>query len=91
MGLINTIRNLGGAIGVAIWNSILNSKVNDNLVKNATKAALANGATPTQAVALIKALLTMKPENLIQAAAGNIALVQAVKNAYLNTYADAFK
>jgi len=76
---------------VAVWNNILNSKVNDNLVKNATKAALANGATPTQAVALIKALLTMKPENLIQAAAGNIALVQAVKNAYLNTYADAFK
>lgn len=76
---------------MAVWNNILNSKVNDNLVKNATKAALANGATPTQAVALIKALLTMKPENLIQAAAGNIALVQAVKNAYLNTYADAFK
>jgi len=28
---------------------------------------------------------------LIQAAAGNIALVEAVTNAYLNTYADAFK
>jgi len=50
MGLINTIRNLGGSIGVAVWNSILNSKVNDDLVKNVTKAALAKGATPTQVV-----------------------------------------
>ncbi|KAL3457287.1 hypothetical protein BJX64DRAFT_269164 [Aspergillus heterothallicus] len=45
MGLVNTSRSLGGAVGVAIWTSILNSRINSSLPGNVAEAALLHGAS----------------------------------------------
>lgn len=83
------MRSVGGAIGVAIFNTVLNSQNNAHLGPAVTNAALGAGATMAEVPALIAAALV--PAKLVVAAHGNMALVEAIIHTVQQTRMNSYR
>jgi len=91
-GLYNMMRNLGGAVGIALCGAILNSKTNAHFLDIASTLTPANGASQH----LIGGLSATLGALLGSSGAGHAAALQELRNlAYREAstlaYADAFR
>jgi MFS transporter, DHA2 family, multidrug resistance protein len=91
-GLFNMMRNLGGAVGIAVCGAILNSRTNAHFVDIASTLTPANGAMDR----LVQGLTHRYAVALGDAAAGHLAALKslwqlAYREAATMAYADAFR
>jgi DHA2 family multidrug resistance protein len=91
-GLFNMMRNLGGAVGIAICGVVLNDRTNLHFLNIASTLTPANGAMQTLLADLSTRLTTM----LGSAPAGHLAALEqlralAYREASTMAYADAFR
>ena len=91
VGALNTIRSVGGAVGVAIFNSILSTKQNSDLPGAIISAAQRAGASQDELSAILKATLAKSTAKIVKAANGDLDVVNAVLTAYKNTVADSYR
>lgn len=91
MGSLNTLRSFGGAVAVAIYNSILRSKQNRDLPGAISSAAIKAGAPQSELAALVKATMAQKPQGITAAAGGDMAVVSAVVKAYKMVVSDSYR
>lgn len=91
-GLFNMMRNLGGAVGIAVCGAVLNDRTNQHFLAIATNLTPANGAMDR----LIAATSTRLATLLGSASAGHVAALAqlralAYREASTMAYADAFR
>jgi DHA2 family multidrug resistance protein len=91
-GLFNMMRNLGGAVGIAVCGAVLNDRTNLHFLAIATNLTPANGAMER----LIAATSTRLASLLGSAPAGHVAALAqlralAYREASTMAYADAFR
>jgi MFS transporter, DHA2 family, multidrug resistance protein len=91
-GLFNMMRNLGGAVGIAVCGLVLNDQTNLHFVDIASNLTPANGAMQT----LLNDLGTRLSDTLGSAPAGHLAALEqlraiAYREASTMAYADAFR
>ncbi|MGH7094774.1 MAG: DHA2 family efflux MFS transporter permease subunit, partial [Stellaceae bacterium] len=91
-GLFNMMRNLGGAVGIAVCGAILNSRTNAHFVDIASTLTPANGAMER----LIHGMAERYTTTLGDAASGHLAALKslwqiAYREAATMAYADAFR
>ncbi|KAJ6076990.1 siderophore iron transporter [Penicillium canescens] len=92
--LMTTVRSLGGAIGLAINNAVLNDTLNKELPEKVGAAALSLGLPSSSLPELINALATQS-KNAVAAVPGVTpeiaqAAVVAMKEAYLSAFRNAW-
>ena len=90
-GSLNTVRSFGGAVGVAVYNSILSSQQNANLPKAVATAALHAGAGTNDVHAIVAATAAQSHPALVQAAHGNTAIINAALAAYKTTVMNSYR
>ncbi|HVC53857.1 MAG TPA: DHA2 family efflux MFS transporter permease subunit [Stellaceae bacterium] len=91
-GLFNMMRNLGGAVGIAVCGAILNSRTNAHFVAIASTLTPANGAMER----LVHDMAARYTTTLGDAASGHVAALKslwqlAYREAATMAYADAFR
>jgi predicted MFS family arabinose efflux permease len=92
--LMTAVRSLGGAVGLAINNAVLNDTLGKELPKKVGAAALSLGLPPSSLPELINALATQN-KNAVAAVPGVTpeiaqAAVVAMKEAYLSAFRNAW-
>lgn len=91
LGIINTVRVLGGAIGVAIFNSILSTRQNSYIPRAVTAAATKAGARASELPLIVKAAVSGNSTLLVSATDNSTAVIGAVKLAVLNTTSASYR
>lgn len=91
LGIVNTVRVVGGAIGVAIFNSILSSRQNSHLPPAIAAAATKAGATSSELSLIVKAAVAGNSTLLVAATHNSTAVIGAVKNAILSTTSASYR
>lgn len=94
VGLIGTFRSAGGAVGTAIFNTILNSSINKNLANDIVAAALENGFPAEQLEQLVPAVIENAvgvPFAFADLPDATVAVQAATQAAFRHAYAHAFQ
>ncbi|OQV06727.1 hypothetical protein CLAIMM_11260 [Cladophialophora immunda] len=93
-GLIGTFRSAGGSVGNAVFSTILNSVVNEQLPKRIAAAALSRGYDPENLALLIPATVNNAlgvPDAFHGVPDMDLVLQVAVGNAFREAYAAGFR